>query len=109
MPHPLEFPRVLGAVIPLMRGEGFAGFWRAVIDELIARALHGLGPRLYVASGRLPRLAAVVGALDDLPEPAAALRCINTIGISRRTLEMVEFPPREMRTAACVDRPERTA
>ena len=42
---------------------------------------------------------AVIGALNDLPKPSAALRRIDSIGINRRSLEMVEFPAREMRTA----------
>ena len=50
VPHPLEFPRMRRAVVPLVR----AG--HAVVHELVAH--------------RLPRLAAVVRALDHLPEPA---------------------------------------
>src|SRR5271157_5138408 len=72
MPDPLELPRVLGAVIELMRGEGFAGLRRGVVGEFVARAsLHGLRAGLYVTSRRLPGLAAVVRPLDHLPEPAA--------------------------------------
>ena len=51
MPDSLELPRVRRAVVPLVR----AGV--ALVDELVAH--------------RLPRLAAIVGALDQLPEPAA--------------------------------------
>src|SRR5664279_838055 len=63
MPHPFELPRVLRAVIKLVRGEGFAGFRRAVINEFIARALHSLWAGRDVASGRLPRFAPVIGCL----------------------------------------------
>src|ERR1019366_2456592 len=34
MPHPLELPGMLRAVIPLVRGEGFAGLGRVVVNEL---------------------------------------------------------------------------
>ena len=52
MPDALELPGMRRAVVPLVR----AG--HAVVDELVA--------------DRLPGLAAVVRALDQLPEPAAA-------------------------------------
>ena len=52
VPDALELPRVRRAVVPLVR----AG--HAVVDELVA--------------DRLPGLAAVVRALDQLAEPAAA-------------------------------------
>src|SRR2546429_513914 len=39
MPHALELPGVLGAVVPLMRGERLARFRRHVVDELVALAL----------------------------------------------------------------------
>src|SRR5580704_2327595 len=98
MPHPLELPRMRLAIVKLVRSEGFAGFWRGVVNELVARALHGLGARFNVASRRLPRLAPVIGALDHLAEPAAALRRINSIGVGGRALEMVELPAREVGT-----------
>src|SRR5262249_40047757 len=44
----------------------------------------------------LPRLATVVGALDQLPEPAAGLRRIQPIRVSRRTLEVVDLPARKV-------------
>ncbi len=46
MPDALEFPGMLRAVVPLMRGEGFSGFRRSVIEEMIAfarRRAAGLG------------------------------------------------------------------
>ena len=100
MPHALELPRVLRAVVPLVRGERLAVFRRSVVNELVARARrHGLRPGLYFASGRLPGLAAVVGALDDLPEPAAGLRRIEAVGIDGRPLDVVHLPAGEMGAA----------
>src|SRR4051812_8838410 len=56
MPNPFELPWMCSAVVPLVR----AG--NTVIGELIP--------------DRLPGLPAIVRALDQLPEPAARLRCI---------------------------------
>src|SRR5207249_6546056 len=38
MPHALELPGMLRAVVPLVRGERLAGFGRCVVSELIAIA-----------------------------------------------------------------------
>src|SRR5687768_17420426 len=81
VPDAFELPRVLRAVVPLMR----AG--RAVVDELVALALgHAARPDeiLRLAPGRIPRLAAIIGALDDLPEPAARLRGVDAIRVYGR-------------------------
>ena len=75
VPDALELPRVRRAVVPLVR----AGI--AVVGELVA--------------DRLPGLAAVVGALDQLPEPAARLRRIDPVRVGRRTLEVVDLPAGE--------------
>src|SRR6266436_9712463 len=103
MPDALELPRMLGAVVPHVSGKWFAGFCGDVIHELVALAfgrarLHGVlfarrRPRLY------PGLAAVIGALNDLPEPAAGLRGIHTIRVHGRSLEVIDFPARKMRAA----------
>ncbi len=79
MPDPLELPGMLGAVVPLV------GPRVAVICEFVA--------------DRFPGFAAIVGALDGLPEPAAGLRCIDPVRINGRALEMVNLPTREMRAA----------
>ena len=79
VPDALELPRMRRAVVPLVR----AG--HAVVDELVAR--------------RLPRLAAVVRPLDDLPEPAARLRRVDAVRVGRRSLEVVDLPAAEMRPA----------
>src|SRR2546425_13359829 len=64
MPDPLELPRVLRAVVKLMRGEGFAGFLRSVVNELVAFAFgHALwrGGRLAGGcAGLVPGFAAVI-------------------------------------------------
>src|SRR5215469_18194199 len=70
MPHALELPRMRLAIVELVCGHGLARRVRSVIHELVAgRLLEGVRPRLDVAPRRFPRLAAVVGPLDHLPEP----------------------------------------
>src|SRR5205807_10175406 len=44
---------------------------------------------------RLPRLAAVIAALDQLPVPACVLRGIQAIRINGRALEVIELPAPE--------------
>ena len=101
VPHALELPRVLRAVVPLVRRERLAGFGRRVVDELVALALgHAVGRRRRLAGGRarlMPRFAAVVGALNDLPEPAARLRRVDAVRINGRTLQMIDLPAAEVR------------
>src|SRR5581483_12067723 len=46
---------------------------------------------------RRPRPAAVVGALDDLAEPARALRRPDAVRRRRRALHVVDLPPAEER------------
>ena len=77
VPDALELPGVRRAVVPLVRAGD------ALVDELVAH--------------RLPRLAAVVGALDQLPEPAAGLRRIQAIRIGGRALHVVHLPAAKMR------------
>ena len=72
MPDSLELPRVLRAVVPLV------GAGDAVVDELVP--------------DRLPRFAAVFGALNHLAEPAAGLRRIEPVRINGRALEVIDFP-----------------
>ena len=79
MPHARELPRPLRAVIPEMGAGG------ALVGELVPH--------------RLPALAPVVGALDDLPEPAAGLRGVEPIRLRRRTLQVVHLPAPEVRPA----------
>ena len=79
MPDALELPRVRRAVVPQVRAGD------AVVHELVAH--------------RLPRLAAVVRALDDLAEPACRLRGVQPVRIGRRSLEVIDLPAAEVRTA----------
>ena len=98
MPHTLELPRMLRAVVPLMRGERLGC---GVIRELVAFALWGAGCSELPGwrSRLMPGFAAIVGALNDLPEPSARLRSVNSIRIHRRSLHMVNFPARKVRAA----------
>src|SRR5262249_37411639 len=78
MPDALELPGVRCAVVPLVRAGD------AIVHELVTHWL--------------PRLATVVGALDQLPEPATGLRRIQPIPVSRRALEVVDLPARKVGT-----------
>src|SRR2546427_781330 len=78
MPDSLELPRPQRAVVPLVSAR------YAFVHELVAH--------------RRPRLATVVGALNQLPEPAAALRRIQPIRIRGRSLDVVDLPARKMGT-----------
>src|SRR6266568_3043061 len=79
MPDPGELPGVRRAVVPLVR----AG--HAVVTELMTH--------------RLPALAAVVGALDLLPEPATGLRRVQPVRVGGGALDVIDLPPAEMRPA----------
>ena len=78
VPDAFEFPRMLRAVIPHVGADG------SFVNEFITFAF-GKTFRAFqifrIAAGRGPGFAAVIGALDDLPEPTAALRSVNAIGI----------------------------
>ena len=79
VPDALELPRVRRAVVPLVRAR------LAVVGELVA--------------DRLPCLAAVVGSLDELPEPARGLRRVQPVRVDRRALHVVDLPAPEVRAA----------
>src|SRR5689334_14603841 len=49
-----------------------------------------------VVADRLPRHAAVVGALHDLAEPARRLRRPQPVGLGRRAVDVVNLPTAEM-------------
>src|SRR5439155_24860538 len=96
MPDALEFPRMLRAVVPLVRPHF------AFIDELVAFAFGrtiGTGQLLGAAAGCLPGLAAIVGALDNLAEPTARLRRVDAVRLSGRAFEVIHFPAREVQPA----------
>src|SRR5438309_125132 len=104
MPDPLELPRMLRAVVPHVRRERLSSFFgRSVVDEFVAFAFQWalLRGRLFAGrrAGLYPGLAAVIGALDDLPEPSAGLRRVNSVRIRRRSLQVINLPASEVRTA----------
>src|SRR5207247_9881976 len=74
MPGPFELPWMGRAVVPLLSPGN------AVVHK-------------PVAARWFPRLATITGALDHLPKPTAGLRCIQTVWIDGRALDMVDFPP----------------
>ena len=47
MPDALELPRMLGAVVPLMRGEGRARFLRGIVSKAIALNRRPLRGRVF--------------------------------------------------------------
>src|ERR1700733_1492544 len=101
MPHALELPGMLCAVVPLMRGERLAGVARPVVDELVACGLRRTWGARFSGrrSGLVPGLTAIVGTLDQLPKPAAGLRRIQPIRIGGRSLDVIHLPARELRAA----------
>src|SRR2546422_11216520 len=100
MPDALELPGMLRAVVPLMRGEGLARLRGRVVGELVALAFGETFRGLFQhTSRRLPRLAAVAGALDDLSEPPARLRRVQPVRIGGGSLPLIDLPPPQMGAA----------
>src|SRR2546422_11541683 len=100
MPDALELPGMLRAVVPLMRGEGLARLRGRVVGELVALAFREAFRGLFQhTSRRLPRLAAVAGALDDLSEPPARLRRVQPVRIGGRSPHVITPPPRQVPAA----------
>src|SRR5919106_2373748 len=96
MPDALELPGTLCPIVPLVRAR------HALVDKHVALPLwHTVRTHqiLRLRSRRLPRFAAIIGALDDLPEPRARLRCVNAVRLNRRTFHMINLPARKMRAA----------
>ena len=79
MPDPLELPRMRRAVVPLVSAGD------TVVQELVADGF--------------PRLTAVVGALDELAEPSAGLRSVDTVGIHRRAFQVIELEAGKVRAS----------
>src|SRR5712692_1500262 len=102
VPDAFELPGMLCSVVPLVRGEWFASFSRSIVHELVAFAF-GRAIRAFqlvgAAAGRVPSLTAIIGALNDLTEPAAGLRRVNAIRINWRTFHVINLPTRKMRAA----------
>src|SRR3989449_6785709 len=102
MPDALELPGMLRAVVPLMRGEGLARLRGRVVGELVALAFREAFRGLFQHTcRRLPRLAAVAGALDDLSEPPARLRRVQPVRIGGRSLNVLDLPTRGPRASHC--------
>src|SRR6266513_1461971 len=102
VPDAFELPGMLCSVVPLVRGEWFASFSRSIVHEFVAFAFGRAILAFYFLGGatrRVPSFAAIIGALNDLPKPAARLRGIDAIGINRRTFHVINFPPCKMRAA----------
>src|SRR5207247_216785 len=103
MPHPLELPGTLGTVVILVGCERLARFRRRVINKFIALALRPAlrsgGRFASRRAGLVPALATVVGALNDLAEPPAGLRHIDSIRVGVRTLHVINLPAGKVRTA----------
>src|SRR5436309_10262601 len=97
MPDAFELPGMLRAVVPLVGRERLTGLRTRIVDELVALTFRRAVWSRRRLAGRCPRLvpgfAAVIGALDDLPEPAAGLRCVDAVGSKRRTLHVIDLPP----------------
>src|ERR1700738_934865 len=77
VPDARELPGMLRAVVPLV------GARAALVLELVAN--------------RLPGLATIARALENLPEPAAGLGGVKAVGIRRRGVEVIDLPAREVR------------
>src|SRR5262249_60814384 len=99
----LKFPGMLCSVVPLIFSKGFPGSGRRAVKEFSAfplresiRSRHGFSRR---CSGLVPGLTAIVRSLDDLAEPSAGLRHIDTVWIQRGSLHVVDLPAGEVRTA----------
>src|SRR2546429_1559797 len=100
MPAALELPGMLGAVVELVRGERLAGIRRRVVDEFVALASRHAVRRLgHPAARRLPRLAAVARALDDLAEPPAGLRRVQAVRIGGGAPFLGDLPHPRRRAA----------
>jgi hypothetical protein len=77
MPNALELPWVGSAVVPLM------GAGDTIVDE-------------FVFDG-LPGSTAVVGALDELTEPAAGLGGVKTVGVDGGAFDVIDLPTAKVR------------
>jgi hypothetical protein len=94
----LEQRGVLGSGV---HGVGFGERRLEVPDALellrmrrpVAPLMHRDTPSYSNLLPMVPTSAAVARTLHDLAEPAARLRCVNPVGIDRRSLHVVDLPP----------------
>src|SRR6202020_686879 len=72
----------------------------SVIDELVARGLRRSRRRCFPRrrTRLMPGLASIIGALDDLPKPAAGLGRIQPIRIHGGSFDVIYLPTCEVRT-----------
>src|SRR5437763_15132564 len=90
MPDPLELPRMLGAVVPLVRARD------AVVNEFVTFThRHTLRTCCRPSTRRVPGFAAVVGTLNDLSEPCAGLRPVKPVLMNQRTCHVINLPARK--------------
>src|SRR5574341_1793331 len=86
-----------------MSRKRFSCLGRNVIDEFVTFALwHAVRCSGWFArrcAWLVPRLSSIIGALNDLSEPTACLRCVNPARIHRRTFHVVNLPAGKMRPA----------
>src|SRR5665213_833467 len=79
MPHTRELVRMVRVVVPLV------GSGRPFVVEFVSHCL--------------PRLTAVVRALNHLPKPAARLGRVKAVRVCGRTVDVVHLPPRKVRSS----------
>ena len=102
MPHTLEFPRMLRAIVPLVGRERLPSLRRGIVNELVTLALcHAVRAFQFLrtAARCVPGFTRVIRPLNNLSKPTTGLRCIDPVGINRRTFHMINLPAREMRAA----------
>src|SRR5688500_2889941 len=101
MPNAFELPWMLRAIVPLVRGEWLAFFFRRIIGKPITfrcrRPVRGRRGFAILESGLEPGLATVVRTLNDLSKPATALRGIDSVGIHGRSFHVIDFPSAKKR------------
>src|SRR5207253_1224434 len=78
-----------------------AGIVKDAMQTHATSAWLPLRTRAVAAKSRklLPGFAAVIGALDNLPEPAAGLRGVNAVGTRGRSFHVINLPAGKMRAA----------
>src|SRR5260370_37331345 len=103
MPDAFELPGMLRAVVPHMSGERFPGLRGGVVHKLVALAF-GRSLLLSALFARRcpwlnPSLAAVIGALNNLPKPATCLRRKRPIRGRGPSVDGVNRPSGKVGTA----------
>src|SRR5690606_10051126 len=68
---------------------------RRAVVELVGAGLAVVGEGIV---DRVPSRPAIVGALDELAEPATRLRGVEPVRVGRRGGDVVDLPARKVRT-----------